>query len=149
MKRLLNNIWRGLKSIFEDSFDFVRKNSKIAVIVTDKLKLAVENKYAPFVVEIIPGEIDNIALDILKKYLPEVSYRIAVIHGLLQENDVKHEALDRIIEHLKTLNKDARVSFWVMFAGELNVALSDGKINLAEGLALSQLMYNELKNNRK
>jgi hypothetical protein len=43
------------------------------------------------------------------------------------------------------MNPDARVSFWVLFSGELNKALSDNKLDLAEAFVLSQMAYIELK----
>lgn len=148
MKKFLIKVFNKLNNLFTSSFEFVKRNSIIAVRITDTLKNVVENKLTEFAVAVIPGEIDDRILKILQKVVPEVSYKIAVVHGLLQEGNTKVESIDKIIEYLKTLNPDARISFWVMFAGELNVALADGKINLAEGIALSQLMYNEYKNRK-
>jgi hypothetical protein len=148
MKKFLDKIWRSLNDLFQTTFDFLIKNSIVAVRITDVLKNVVEHQLAEFVVTVIPGEIDDKILHILKKVVPEISHKLAVIHGLLQEGDSKSDSIDRIITYLQSLNPDARVSFWIMFSGELNLALSDGKINLAEAVALAQLSFNELKNRK-
>jgi hypothetical protein len=148
MKNLIKRITSIAKKLFSDAFIFLKAQSIVVVNVTDMLKSAVESDVVKFIVENSPTKIDDVILEKLKVEIPKVAFKIAVVHGIMSNSDNSSEAIDKLITHLKGLNPGARVSFWVMFSGELNLALSDGKINLSEAFMLAQLAYNELKNNK-
>jgi len=146
MKNFIKKVTGFLKNLFTDLFEELKKNSFLAVKITDKLKEMVESPVLDFVVDnLIKGEVDNFILEKLRVILPEVAFKIAVVHGIMQESDSSSESIAKLVEYLKGLNPNARVAFWVLFSGELNLSLADGKINLAEAFALAQLAYNELK----
>lgn len=150
MKEFIKKLTDIIKKLFSDLFEILKENSIIAVKITDKLKDIVESNILDFVVDnLIEGQTDNIILDKLRKLVPEVAFKIAVVHGIMKESDSSSESIAKMVEYLKSLNPNARIAFWVMFSGELNLALADGKINLAEAFMLSQLAYNELKNKKK
>ena len=149
MKNLIKKLTVFLKNLFADIFEELKKNSFLAVQITDKLKELVESPVLDLVVDfLIKGETDNVILQKLRVILPEVAFKIAVVHGIMQESDSSSESIAKLVEYLKGLNPNARVAFWVLFSGELNLALADGKINLAESFALAQLAYNELKSRK-
>lgn len=146
MKNFFKKVSEFLKGLFSDLFEELKKNSLIAVKITDGLKNAVESSTLDFVVDrLIKGEVDNFILEKLRVIVPEVAFKVAVIHGIVQESDSSSESIAKLIEYLKGLNPNARVSFWVLFSGELNLALADGKVNFAEAIMLSQFAYNEWK----
>lgn len=145
MKKLFKKINSFFQDLFQDLFSFVKHNSIVAVKVTSELKRFVESPISDFVVTLVPSEVDNSVLEVLRKVVPEVASKIAIFHGIITESDDKAMAATKIIHYLKTINKDARVGFWIEFAGHLNMALSDGKIDFTEAVILSQLAYNDLK----
>jgi hypothetical protein len=149
MKNIKKKFISFIQKMFLDAFDLLKAQSIIVVNITDLLKSAVESDTVKFLVENTPTKIDDIVLEKLKIVIPMVAFKLAVMHGILQTSDNSSEAIDKLITHLKGLNPGARVSFWVMFSGELNMVLSDGKINLAESFMITQLVYNELKNRNK
>lgn len=139
MKKIINKI----KSWFSSSFKYLKINSDLAVKVTAKLREYVESPMADVAVNLIPGNLDNAALVLLRKHIPSVAIKVALAHDIIQNSTVPSEAITKVIEHLKGLKMEARAAFWVQFAGELNLALSDGKITFAEAVILSQMSYVE------
>jgi hypothetical protein len=146
MKDLLQKIIEFIKSKFQNIFEIFRLNSEVAVKVTNTLKSIVESPIVDFVTDLIPGDLDDKIHEKLKVVIPIVAQKIAITHGILSINDRNTDAISAIIEHLKNeVNPGLKISFWIMFAGELNIALSDGKITLSEAIALSQIIYAESK----
>ncbi len=145
MKKLFKQIVDFIKNLYGDTFELLRNKSGVAVKVTDKLKSVVESPFADVVVDLIPGDVDNAILTQLKVVVPKVAWKLSVAHGILQASDTNSDAIAKLIEKLKEMHPEARVAFWVLFAGEVNLALSDGKITLSEALTLSQLAYTEIK----
>lgn len=137
MKKILNKI----KGWFSNSFQFLKNNSELAVKVTAKLKEYVESPMADLAINLIPTNVDNAALILLRKHLPKVAFKIGVAHQICSESENPNQAIGKLIEHLKGLKLEARAAFWVQFAGELNLAFSDGKITFPEAVMLSQMVY--------
>lgn len=143
MKNIIRKINNLFQRLFDKAFAVFKQNSAIAVKVTQYLKIFVESGVADAMANIIPGDLDNVIIKQLKFHIPRVAFRIAVLHQIMQESDNMNEAVGKIIAHLQTLNPEARVGFWITFAGELNTALSDGKITYTEAIILTQLAYKE------
>jgi hypothetical protein len=148
IKKFMKKIWEILvKTVgmfFGRTFEFLAKNSGVAVAITDKLKQAVESQYADTAVIIIPGDFDNNLLKILRKIVPVVAFKLALTHRIVTENDNNSDVIAEIIKYLKETNPNAATSFYVMFAAELNLALADGKIDIAEAIFLTQMAYRGL-----
>jgi len=146
MKNLLKKIIDFVKNKYKSLFDLLRDNSEIAVKVTAKLKGIVESPITDIITDIIPGDLDDKIHEKLKIIVPIIATKVAIAHGILSVNTKDSDAIGLIIENLKNeINMGLKVSFWVMFSGELNKALSDDKITLAEAIGLSQLIYSEMK----
>jgi hypothetical protein len=143
MKKIIRKINNFFKGLFDKAFSVFKKNSEVAVKVTQYLKIFVESNAADTIVNIIPGDLDDVILKQLKLHVPRVAFRIALLHKIMQESDNMNEAVSKIISYLQTLNPEARIGFWITFAGELNIALSDGKISHSEAVILTQLAYKE------
>lgn len=149
MKNLFEKIGLFLKKLTGKSFTALRDKAHISVIVTEKLKTFVESKAAVTAVNLIPGHLDNVTLELLKKVLPVVSKKLAVVFGALRDNPKNSDAVAAIIEKLRELEPGLRGSFYLAFSAELNAALADGEISLAEAAALAQMLYVEVKEAKK
>lgn len=145
MKNLIKKIGAFLKRLTGKAFEVLRANASLAVTVTAKLKDLVESNAVGTIVDLIPGEGDDRALAMLRKVLPVVSEKLAVLFGALSASEKNADAVALIIEKLRSVNPEARAPFWLAFSAELNSALSDGKISLAEAAALAQMIYVEQK----
>jgi hypothetical protein len=145
MKNLIRKIGAFLKKLTGKAFELLRNNASLAVEVTNRLKTIVESGTAGTVVELIPGKADDAALAVLRKVLPIVANKLALVFGALKENANNADAVEAIIEKLKALSPELRGSFYLAFSAELSAALSDGKISLAEAASLAQMLYIEAK----
>jgi hypothetical protein len=143
IRKLWLSVSGWVKGIFGNSLVWLKKNSQIAVNVTQKLKEIIESPVADLVTALIPGELDNKIKDLLRKIVPEVAIKVGIAHNILQASEEPNEAIAKIVEYLKTLPKEGRAAFWIQFAGELNFVLADGEITFPEAVALSQLVYAE------
>jgi hypothetical protein len=148
IEKFMKKIWEFLVKVtgtfFGKTFEFLAKNSGVAVIITDKLKQAVESHHADTAVDIIPGDFDNRLLKVLRKTVPVVAFKLALTHKIVTENDTNSDVIAAVIKYLQENNPQASTSFYVMFAAELNLALADGKINIAEAIFLTQMAYRGL-----
>lgn len=147
MKNFFKRLIDFVKNKYQDLFEIFRKNSEVAVKVTHALKNAVENPMVDIVTDIIPGDLDDKIHEKLRLIVPIVAQKIAIAHGILKESETNSNAITAIVDYLKSpeVNVGVRASFWIMFSGELNKALSDDKITLSEAVALAQLVYTEIK----
>ena len=145
MKRIFQYVKDFIQKWIGISFEFAKDNSGVAVDVTNKIKEIVESPVADIVTAIIPSDIDDKIKNKLRLVLPVVAEKMAIMHGILQVSDSNNNTVALIIEHLKSVNKDVRIDFWIRMAAELNIALTDGKISLSEAIALSQIIYAEKK----
>lgn len=134
-----------MKKLTGKAFALLRDNAALAVEVTARLKAIVESGAAATAVQLIPGNADDAALATLKKVLPIVADKLALVFGAVNDNAKNADAVEAIINRLKELEPSLRGSFYLAFSAELNAALSDGKINLAEAAALAQMIYAEMK----
>ncbi|MEB2775249.1 hypothetical protein SYJ56_08010 [Algoriphagus sp. D3-2-R+10] len=145
MKKIFEYIKNFIQKWIGVSFDFLKDNSGVAVNVTNKIKEIVESPLADIVTGIIPSDVDDKIKDRLRVIIPVVVDKLAILHGIVSVNEKNSDSIALIIEHLKLMNKDLRIDFWIRFAGELNIALSDGELSLSEGISLTQIIYAEKK----
>jgi hypothetical protein len=148
MRNIFKRLIDFVKNKYKDLFVIFRNNSEVAVKVTHSLKNIIENPILDILTDIIPGDLDDKIHEKLRIVIPIVAQKLAIAHGILKESETNSNAVESIIEYLRSpeVNVGVRASFWIMFSGELNKALSDDKISLSEAVALAQLVYIEIKN---
>jgi hypothetical protein len=149
MKNLIMKIGLFLKKLTGKKFTLLRDNASLAITVTDKLKSFVESKTAANIVNLIPGNLDNALLVLLQKVLPGVSQKLALAFKAIQDNKKNSDAVTAIIARLQEIEPDLRGSFYLAFSAELNKALADEELSLAESAALVQMLYLEIKEAKK
>jgi hypothetical protein len=153
MKNLFASIGKWAKTAFGKLLSELKDISKVSVTVVGKIKSVVESELFDTTTDImkliIPGQVDDVIIDQIKFKLPIILKKITVASGIVIESENNNELIAEFIKHLKTLHPEGRKAFWVTLAAELNIALADGKISFSEGVILSQLVYTELKNNKK
>lgn len=143
MLDFFKKLFAKVKELFSDSFDKLRIFSGVAVKITAAIKEVVENPLLGLAVDFTKTTKDNQLLAKALVIVPKVTASIAITHGILQAGDDDSDATTALIEYLRTISPAARASFWVMLSGEINKALADGQISLAEAIALAQLVYAE------
>lgn len=146
--KIFRRIGAWFKKVFDKEFHFLKKNSKMAVEVTNVLKGLVESPITAAVVNLTPITWDNELLFKARPIVRKVAIEMAIAHGIIQTAENNSNVFAAIIDHLKQFVADGRVGFWVEFSGRLNVAFSDGKISLAEGISLAQMIFEEMQQNQ-
>jgi hypothetical protein len=149
MKELFGKIVVWVRGVLGTLLDHFKGVAKVAVEVTTKLKFIVESEALDVAVDLIPGDVDNKILDKVRVVLPQVIKRVSLVAGIVSESDSNSEAIQKFIAHLRTLNPEGRKAFWVTFAAEMNIALTDGKLTFAEAVILTQLSYTEFVKSKK
>ena len=148
MKKVIAQIKTWLQAKFKAGFDAVKKNSHIAVKVTEELKKVIDSPVADLITALIPGELDNEIKYKLRKILPEIVAKIGIAHNIIQASDDPTVAMQKIVAYIQSLGGDARKDWWVLFSAKVTEALSDGDVTYAELVALTQMAYTELYPNK-
>lgn len=142
----MKKFWLKIKelwiSITKKSIDILKENAHIAVKVVNTIKSIVDGPYMDVIVALTTTNIDNAYLEKLRKILPEVATKLAITQEVL--NSPTHEIINKLIEFLKSQNKDVRATFYIALAGKINEALSDGELSFSEAVSLAQIVYNEI-----
>ena len=144
MKKILEQIRTWLKSRFSKGFEAVKKNSHVAVQVTEALKNVIGSPVTDLLTALIPGELDNEIKYKLRKVLPEVAAKVAIAHNIIQASDDPTTALAAIKAYIESLGGDARKDWWVLFSAKVAEVLSDGDVTYAELVMLTQDAFMEL-----
>lgn len=140
VKKLLH----AIGDFFKGQFEWAKSHAEIAVEVVNKIKTDfVESPLAQLVVDLTPFKWDDELLVKIRAGMQAVSKEMMVAEGILAAANKDTDALVALAHYMQTKTKDARVKFWVEFAGKLTDYLSDGKLSNAEAIALSQLIYEQ------
>lgn len=141
----MKKIWIKIKEfwtvITKKSIDSLKENAYIAIKVVNTLKNIVEGPYMDVIVALTTTNIDNVILEKLRKILPDVAAKLAITQEVL--NAPTHEIINKLLDFLKSQNKDVRATFYIALAGKINEALSDGELSFSEAVSLAQIVYNE------
>lgn len=149
MKNVFKQIVEWVKGNLGNILNQFKITSNAAVLIVGKIKSIVESEALDVAVDLIPGHIDNVVLAKARLIMPIVIKKLSLASGIIQESNTNSEAIEKFVQHLRSLNPEGRKAFWVTLAAEINVALSDGKLSFAEGVILTQLIYKELADSRK
>lgn len=145
MKKILNSIKTWWERATKKTIDWAGLNAKAAFEIVNALKVLVESPVARAVTLLTKTPWDDNALIAARHFLPIVAEKLLVADIVLSSNPSNADILAALIEYLKKQNKDVRAAFYITLAGMINEALSDGKITLAEGISIGQVIYQEIK----
>lgn len=144
MKKIFEFLKGLVNKALGSVLDLFRKHAELAVSITERLKQVVDSPVADVVTVLIPGDVDSVIVARLRKELPKVLEKLALATNILKEGETSSDVIALVLEYLKTANVDAKKMFWVTFAAEVNLVLSDGKITFSEAVIISQLVFNEV-----
>lgn len=142
MKKTLLKISLWLKSIFSNSLNYLERRAGGAVELVNVIKSVLDSPITTAIAVLTPTKVDDELLYQAKRYVNSVANSMAIFKGILDATSSDEETIKAIVDHLKTLSLDQKTAFYVEFSGRLAQYLSDGKITLAEGIMLTQMIYN-------
>jgi len=143
----MKKLFKKIGAAIQKAFAWLRPKVNIALAVINFLKSVVDSEIVSIAVALTNTKLDDKIVDVLKNELPKVAEKLQMADMIMMEGKTAEEILNIIIDYLKKQNKTVRGMFYAQLAALLTQALSDGKIDNAEALTISQFVYTELKNN--
>lgn len=145
-KKLLSKLKRQTN---EKKFDVLVRYSDVAVKITAALKKFVDGKVDNFIATQIPGEKDDALIALLESLVPAFATKMAILNGVLKAGQKNNDPVVAIAKHIQGLHLEGKEEFYAKFAARLALdiakAKEDGVFEFAEGLAISQARFLELK----
>lgn len=133
-----------VKRILGGAIEWLRPKANTAIKIVDLIKEAVESDTAGAVVAFTPFKWDDVLLATARKILPSVITKLQVT-GMILNSDNPDTAIASLITFLKAQNKDVRSMFYVQLAAKITEAYADGKVDNSEIIAITQMLYKEVK----
>jgi hypothetical protein len=133
-----------LKKLFARSKYFIHVAVKPSVATVNLLKAFVDSPLAPVITALIPGEIDNMIADKLRRHLPEALKVLGFADECINagSNDL---IVQCAIAKLRLYNPTQQAAAWHNIASVLSQYLSDDKLTWSEAVHLAEMVYNEIK----
>ena len=70
---------------------------------------------------------------------------MAAVEGLITGHEKLEDAIEAFAKYLAGKSSEAKAKFWIELAGKIVEVLADGRVTLAEAVALAQIVYSEIK----
>lgn len=141
--KFFKSIGAFLKRLWHGSYDLLQDNSYLAVLVTQKLKKLLHSPVMDVLTAVLSlagiPHVDKLMK--LRSIIPVVASKVASAHGVLQEHDQPSNALDVLFFHIEALPEAEHKKFWIEFAAQLNMDLSDDELSKEESIARTQQLF--------
>jgi len=148
ISNLFDSIGAYFRKLFKKAKDFVNNEIPAAIAVVEALKSFIDSPFVPVITHLIPGELDDVIADKIKKALPGILVKLKIAQGCsnLNSNDA---IIQCAISYLKSLDPEARRGKYLDIASTLSEYLTDGKLSWAEIVTIVQSIKNPAVNTSK
>jgi hypothetical protein len=143
MKKILawlTLLWKQLNN----SYEWLRPRAVAATKVVNDIKNGIFN-VADVVVAITPTTADDEFVRKAKVAAEKAIQRMAAVEGLITGHEKLEDAIEAFAKYLAGKSSEAKAKFWIELAGKIVEVLADGRVTLAEAVALAQIVYSEIK----
>ena len=154
MKDFIKKWWSKFKTWFISGEEQAKKITEVAISVTNVVKTITDSPLDDILAEVakatIPGSsviIDKIMSEI-PVVLPKVISELSIVDGLLTEGTVEQKA-EYVLSKIKFASDEQKNLFAHNLCTALVQAFSDGKFTFGEAVVLSEMVYQELKQNKQ
>jgi hypothetical protein len=126
----MKNLFKWISNLFTKAYDFIEIKAPLAVIITQKVKLAIEehNGSIEWILDQTATEKDNEAYEFIKQKLNIVIKEIAVIDGIVSDNLKPELATEAYLKYLANKSKESRIKDYIMLAARILQAIIGKKI---------------------
>ena len=131
-------LWKQLNN----SYEWLRPRAVAATKVVNDIKDGIFN-VADVIVAITPTKADDEFVAKAKKASEKVIQRMAAVEGLIAGSEKLEDAIEAFAKYLAGKSSEAKAKFWIELAGKIVETLADGRVTLAEAVALAQIVYQE------
>jgi len=143
----------AIRLAFGEAMGFVKKNFDVAVLITEQAKKYLHSDEVRLVVTAVSGVKGVIALEIVQEVVDKAAFKFGIAQGIIKASEYNSDIAQGVLDYIKKERPELEENFYIVFTGELNVALSEkspgGKIlTLGEGITLGQLAWKEFQKQR-
>lgn len=146
-------VFKWIESLYHKVVGFLldefKEHAYQAVTIVENLKMILNSSVTDLVTILIPGSKDDLLVAYLREIVPPILEKTIIALNIVKQNNSKTKVIEKGLEFLKVATKEQKSLFYITFAAELNIALSDGKITFGEAVILSQLVYRQIKSTKK
>jgi len=113
----MKNLFKWISSLFTKAYDLIETKAPMAVIITQKIKIAIEEHGGSieWILDQTATEKDNEAYEFIKQKLNIVIKEIAVIDGIVSSNLNPELATKAYLEYLAGKTKESRIKDYILF----------------------------------
>ncbi len=146
MRELLKKIGDFIRRLVKDIYSIAEENSPKAVKATQAIKEWVETREGTLqdLVARTQTTKDDEALEIILKYLPQVSKKVMVADGFISEQEDEVEAANKLLIMLRDQYKEGRVKYWIILAAEFLMAIIGKRFPFNAAVLLTQQAFSKL-----
>jgi hypothetical protein len=136
----LSNIWAEVKGLFNNISPELKTAIHIGVIVTENIKSFVDSPAADILTAIIPGDLDNELITLLRAKLPEIltELKLADSCGSLTDPSAITACAVKV---LQGLSGDVSSAFLHSLSILVAQVAADGKLTWSDGVYLLEWYY--------
>lgn len=142
----MRKVWKHIKTFLANFVNsskvYTEKYIEPAIKIVEEIKKVLSGKELLYVLELIPGEIDNKTAAKINELLPQILMYLRLSNECANL-DSNEKIVKCALDVLKTLDKDAKNAFYLNIASMLATYLSDGKLQWSEAVILAQYTYEE------
>lgn len=139
----MKKLFAWISNLFSKTFDFIEEKAPLAVIITQKVKEAIEkhNGSIEWILDQTATELDNQAHDFIKDKLGIVIKEIAVIDGLINEKVHPEVATKIYFDYIASKAKESRAKEWIYLSAKILQAILGKKLPVNLLILATQKAY--------
>lgn len=141
MKKLLIQLGNFFRMTFTNAFDYIGIQAEGAIKVINIIKAVTDSPITQAIVLLTPTTADDAILYQAKRYISIAAAQMFIFKDILDNNSTPEEVIKAITDHLKTLTKDQKVSFYMELSGRITQALADGRVTISEATNIAWFIY--------
>lgn len=140
--KFIKNSFSLLKKALGLGFGYVRNHEFISVKTVNELKSLVRSPMVKLGVSLIPGKLPLQIYNILDTIALPILTEVAIIHGIILENEKDSVSVELIIERMKGVFPKKEAHIYADYGARLNYRLADGQLSKKESWQQVQDTYN-------
>jgi hypothetical protein len=144
MKNILKRFFNWVNETLKDLAELAEERAVVAVKGVAAVKMMVEDARISLVGALTAAGVDDRLIGKIHAVLAKAAHKLGVAHGFIKETESPLQALNLVIDHLRSINKSARRSWWIELAAETLGILMDGKVTFPELVGLTQMVFRKL-----
>lgn len=147
----MKKLFAWISNLFTKAYDLIETKAPMAVIITQKIKLAIEEHGGSieWILDQTATEKDNEAYDFIKNKLNYVIKEIAVIDGVVNGVVTPEVATKAYLEYLASKAKEGRAKEYIFLAARILQAIIGKKIPYDLLILATQKAYHLIFGSKK